>query len=462
MRIEEEYLKTGYFWLPENPDKKIPGTLAIKDGGDIELEIVGLFDDSIKALNEDGDLSRIIGHVEKDGLITLDNCFYKNKNISFGGISKSKVHVHNVLSGVAYDKDEAVTFNTFSFSVDCLDEWVHISGINVDNDYENRTAKISYEPPENFNFKLDNKMDLEVCFAYTLPGFPNITEAKITQRVYFKLKSEPLRPLSDFTETAYKIVNFLCFAIDDTVSIKRVSATSNEILTDGGNGNTYPVSISVYYASIPFTEKVPKKTWHDMLFTFGVIKENAQDVINNWIKSYVTISPALSLYFSTKVGAQRYLDGKFLALAQGLETYHRRTSTETLMDKDMFNSLVSEILEHCPEERTDWLQGRLIHGNEINLGKRIKSIIEPFKEHIGNSKLRSKLIRSIVGTRNYLTHYDEDLKESAAKGKDLWVLCLKMEAIFQLHFLKLIGFSDEEISRVIENSYTLKRKINEI
>lgn len=462
MRIEGEYKKTGYFWLPDNPDRKIPGTLTIKDGGYAELEIVGLFDNSIKAVNKQDDLNRIIGHVEKDGLVTLDKCFYKNKNISLGGISKSNIHVNQVLSGVAYDKDEDVTFNTFSFSVDCLDEWVYISGINVDTDIENRTATIRYNPPESITYKLDNQMELEICFAYTLPGFPNITEAKITQRVYFKLKCNFLRPLSEFIEIAYKITNLMCFAIDDTVSLKRLSATSNEIQQDGGNGKSYPVSINIYYASIPFTEKAPKKTWHEMLFTFGVIKENAQEVINRWINSYETISPAFNLYFSTKIGAQRYLDGKFLALAQGLETYHRRTSTETLMDVTEFSSLVSIILEHCPEDRTDWLQGRLMHGNEVHLGKRIKSIIEPFKDHLGNSKYRSKLIRAIVDTRNYLTHYNEDLKESAAHGKDLWSLCLKMEAIFQLHFLKLIGFSDGEISNVIENSYSLKRKIDEV
>jgi len=85
MRIEEEYVKTGYFWLPEQQENKIPGILTIKDGGNIELEVVGLFDESIKALNGEDDLSRIIGHVEKDGLVTLDNCFYTKKNISFGG-----------------------------------------------------------------------------------------------------------------------------------------------------------------------------------------------------------------------------------------------------------------------------------------------------------------------------------------------------------------------------------------
>lgn len=308
MRIEDEYVKTGYFWLPERDERKIPGVLTIKNGGDIELEVVGLFDDSIKSLNDDDDLNRIIGHVEKDGLVTLDYCFYTKKNFSFGGISKSKILVNRVLSGAAWDQDEAVIFNTFSFSVDCLDEWVGISGIKVDNNWESKTATISYNPPEKISFILDNGMKLEICFAYTLPGFPNLKEAKITQRAYFRLESEELRDLNDFTTVAFKITNLMCFAMDEIVAMKNVSATTSEIQRDGGDDKQYPVPITVYYKSNPYTEKKPKRNWHDMLFTFGSIKDNAQQVFNNWISAYEYLSPAFGLYFSTKTGAQKYGD----------------------------------------------------------------------------------------------------------------------------------------------------------
>jgi len=462
MRIEEEYVKTGYFWLPEKEDKKIPGTLTILDGGEIELEVVGLFSESISARNSNDDLNRIIGHIENDGLVTLDGCFYIKKNISFGSISKSKIIVHRVLSGVAYGKDEVVTFNSLSFSVDCFDEWVGISGINVEHDWENRTATVSYNPPDNIAYSIDNGMQLEICFAYTLPGFPNTTEAKITQRAYFKLKSEDLRPLNHFTDIAYKLTNLMCFAIDDTVTLKNLFATSSEIQRKIGEVRKNPVPVQIYYPSIPFLEKVPNKSWHQMLFNYGAIKSNAQDVFNNWINAYEILAPALSLYFSTKTDAQKYLEGKFLALAQGLETYHRRTSDEKLMDSSEFELIVSKIVEKCPEQYLKWLNGRLMHGNEINLGKRLKRIVEPFKNRLGNSKERNKLLRIIVDTRNYLTHYNEDLKDNAAEGKDLWVLCQKMEVIFQLHFLKVVGFSDEEIASVVENCYPLNQKINAI
>ena len=459
MRVEENYKRTGFFWLPEKEDRKIPGILSIDDGGRVELEVVGHFDEDFAAMSHDNDFLRIIGHVEKDGYVTLDKCIYSLRNFAFGGISKSRIVVNKLLSGAAWDKDESLTFNTFSFSVDCLDEWVGISGISVDTNWENRTATVNYQPPETISIVLDNGMTLGVCFAYTLPGSKNLTEAKITQRAYFKLESKAVCDLNDFISIAFKITNLLCFAMDEIVSIKNVSATSSEITREIGDKKTIPVVISIYYQSIPFVEKAPKKNRHEMLFNFGVIKNNFQKVINNWISAYEKLTPALSLYFSTKAGAQRYIDGKFLALAQGLETYHRRTSSETLMDKDLYDSLVLKIIEGCPEDNVDWLKGRLMNGNEINLSKRLKKIIDPFKEHIGTFKERNKLLRKIVDTRNYLTHYNENLRDEAATGKELWILCLKMEVIFSLHYLRVIGFSDAEITGVVKNSQPLQRKL---
>jgi hypothetical protein len=461
MRIEKEYAKTGYFWLPERIENKIPGILTIKDGGDIELEVVGSFDISPTEFKDFDNINRIIGHIEDDGFVTLDNCFYIKQNFSFGGISKSKILANQVYSGVAYDENEEIIFNTLSFSVDCIDEWVGISGFTNERYFDLKTTTINYTLPENIIFQLDKEMQLEICFTSTISQ--STTEVKITQNTYFKLKSETLKPLSDFRDIVYKLTNFMCFAIDEIVSIKNMFATSSEIQREMLKEKSYPIPIHIYYKSNSYSKKIPNISQHKMLLTYETIRSNAQDVFNNWLNAYEILSPAINLYFSTKTNSYKYLEGAFLALAQGLETYHRRTSDEILMDSNKFHSLVADIIETCPLEQQEWLRIRLQYGNEISFSKRIQHIIEPFKSKLGNYKQRIKLIRKIVDTRNYFTHYNEDLKDKVAiKGNDLWFLCDTMEVIFQLHFLKVIGLKDEEIDNVIENNYPLKEKLNKI
>lgn len=462
MRIKEELKKSGYFWLPENEDKKIPGTLSILDGGEIELEVVGLFDESIEALNGNDDLRRIVGHVEKDGFVTLENCFYRKKNIAFGGISKSTVHVNKVISGVAYVKDEAITFNTVSFTVEGLNEWVGITGIEISRSSDYKTATITYTPQQEIVYDLQTGFKLHIFFGYTLPGSDNTTEASITHRTYFKLSSDDAKEFSEFSKIVHRITYLLGFAVDSTVTISDVSATSNEIAREISKGKTIPVPMKLYYPSLPFSDNVPKIDTHKMLFRFADISENAEHVFNQWLSTYSIIRPSLGLYFSAVSGDYKYLDGKFLALAQALETYHRRTSNETLKDEADFRAMIASILWSCPKQNRKWLLGRLCHGNEINLGQRIKRIIEPYKSYIGSQKQRKKFIRNVVNTRNYLTHYSEELEKDSLKGLELWRLCQKMEAVFQLHLLQQLGFKEFDIQKLLSNNYTLKQKFDEI
>ena len=145
MRIKEEFKKSGYFWLPSTPDKKAPGTLSISDGGHIELEVIEWFGDGVEvSFNADlKPIERIVGSIEEGEPVTLDGCSYK-KSPSLrslplssllsltGSPMKSLIHVRRVFTGVPYDEGKIPLFNTLTFSVEGIDEWVGISGISFE------------------------------------------------------------------------------------------------------------------------------------------------------------------------------------------------------------------------------------------------------------------------------------------------------------------------------------------
>jgi len=302
-------------------------------------------------------------------------------------------------------------------------------------------------------------MQLLITFHCRLPIFASIKEAKIIRKTYFKLVSTEERDLNDFLSVANKITTFLCFAIDKIVCLDNVMATSNSIYQENSAGKIKTIPIRIYCSSLIYSKDASEINWDRMLFRYGEIQDYAERIINNWINAYDKIDPALNLYFSTRMGERKYIEDKFLALAQCLETYHRRTSDERLMDEVKFKELTENILCQCPEEHKEWLAGRLRHGNEINLSKRIKNIIKPFNDVIGTRTQREKIIRNIVDTRNYLTHFDESLEPKIASSRDLCLLCFKMEAFFQLHLLQVLGFTQEEVESILNNCYNLKRKL---
>ena len=438
MRIKEEFKRLGNFWLPSAPKRKIPGTLSISDGGNIELEVAGHFHDDIEEalltlFNDDSDdLKRIVGLVEGYGEVTLDDCYYKGPFNFIGSPFKFFIHVGRVFTGVAYNEDEIPLFNTLTFSVEGIDEWVGIDGFQLKKDDRKKdTTTISYQQPTNVSLKLNKGMRLLITFPYLIEAGP--TEYRINQKTYFELVSENERELDEFTSVTHKITTFLCLAVDQTVSVDGMSATSDNRRENIGDGTTEPIPINIYYPSQLYSKDEPRIYQGNMLFEFGWIRDDAERIINNWLEAYERINPTFDLYFSTQIG-QPYLTVKFLALVQGLEAYHHR------------------------EKNLAAYRQRKKGDRELYLREKIEDVIEPFKGVIGNEDKRGELIDEIVNTRNYLTHYKPEKESKAAKDEDLWNLCVNMELLFQLHFLQLIGFSREQIDSLLADSIPLRRR----
>ena len=384
MRIKEDFKKSGYFWLPSAPDKKFPGTLSISDGGIIDLEIIELFEsiDSDDLDRESGfsdvlnwypafrnRFKRIVGRLET-GEVTLDDCKPNGGYQSFRtGFSKSLLRVDRAFTGVKYDKDEIPRFKILIFSVDGIDEWIGTSfdRSNLPNsDYPHvyQRQKISFQHPEPISFNLPNGMELSITFNQERSGSMSPREDRITQRTYFELNSQDARELDEFTSVVEKIINFLCFAMGNIVCFDSMEATSEDFSfplfqEDSGYDKIGLLPINIFYSS-QFYAKDKSRIGFTTLFKFDQIQNDAERIICNWINAHEEINPAFNLYFLATMGTQPSFETKFLTLVTGLEVYHRKTSDEKEMDDAEFDELVKVLIENCPEEKRDWLTGKLM------------------------------------------------------------------------------------------------------
>lgn len=458
MRIKEEIKRAGIFWLPSSPQEQIPGTLSISDGGDVKLELTQPIDrSSLQALfgyPDPDSLNRILGHVEKDGPVIIDRCYgmSKNRNIAHGGLIAGDVILANRTFITFADQENASPrFFAVSFSVEGIDEWIGISGIEVDPQFENSALTISYNRPEDITFSLENGMQLQITFAWTPPELPAAKRAEVTQKIYFTLVSQEPSELDAFISVAQKITAFLCFIMDDIVCLDEVTATPDNLNQQTHNGDP----VKIYCSSWPYSKGEPRISEWSMLFKFEKIKNCAESVINNWIKSDERITDAFDLYFLTKTGRIGSMDLQFLTLAQALEAFHRSTSDELHMDEEEFEEIRKQLVKACPKKERNWFAPKLKHANELTLKNRLERMTEPFNDFMGG-EYRSKLIDSIKNTRNYLTHRDPCLEQRAAKGQSLEFLILKMNALFRLHFLQLIGFDEEDIRSIVSECSSLR------
>ncbi|MGE7691419.1 HEPN domain-containing protein [Lysinibacillus sp. NPDC097214] len=149
-----------------------------------------------------------------------------------------------------------------------------------------------------------------------------------------------------------------------------------------------------------------------------------------------------------------YINSSFLSYIQSLEIYHRRKFDSKLFLESDYNTYMEKLkvfVEKEIPEFTAKIDSMKQHGNEVNLGKRLKEIISSLsgdsKSYLfGNSKKRDKFIMQLVETRNYLTHFDKTRKKNILEDTNsLLNAVMRMQALITLTILIDLGI-DEEIA----------------
>jgi hypothetical protein len=327
------------------------------------------------------------------------------------------------LIGCHYEAGEEVTFTEFNFSVEGIDEWLAVSGITVQHDIENLRTSVDIRVPEDIYVDLPDGMGLKFKFGVSFPSLTStITEAHVTQKAFVSLVSSEPRPLDYFASIATKLRNFLRLAIGQPISMDSVTGYSPELARSDGSGGEYKVPIKVHYRENGSSGKKQETSDLRMLFLYTDIEGQIQEMLANWLHSYKVFGPALDGYFTAMANTSQYLEDEFLQRARGIETLHRRSSTETEMPQEEFEELVGLLAASSPNDRREWLKGRLRYANELSLRKRLRLMIEPFERFFGDLEHQKAFVNKVVITRNYLTHYDSILEGQAAAGRELWQL----------------------------------------
>ncbi|WP_025596103.1 HEPN domain-containing protein [Agrobacterium tumefaciens] len=464
MRVKDKLVRSGFFWLPGKEDYKAPGTLTISEAGKVHLEILGSFSGPTGSAedlrNETMTIGRVVGQIEKEGMITLERCFYRKLPYGFGGVVKSEVGASWAILGVAFDADEEIVFDEQYASIQGFEEWLRVSGLSLSLIDPPRIYSVEYRRPEPITMYESNDFTVSVGFGHTIPSITDVKHAEVIASAYLKISArEPQKP-GFFTNIVTMLREFLSFAVDTTVSVTEVWAINKAITEPIGEGKTKPAKMDLYYRSKNHLDVAPKIDSFRMLFRYLDLQGNSQKIFASWFELYDVILPVLHLYFSTRAGSHKFLEGRFLSLAQAIETLHRRTSTETAMAASDFANLKDLLIKAAPDAHKELVGQKLSFANEISLANRLKRILEPFEDRFGNDKDRKRLVRMIVDTRNYLTHYDPKSEHKSADGMPLYVLCEKMEALLQLHFLKTLSFSDDQVEAVCVGPQALKDKLN--
>ena len=470
MRLDEPIEKSGFFWLPNSPENRFPGNLRIDEFGKVSVELMGFLGDELFAPQDLNQLfsgipavsrdivTRILGVVRDVGHVTLENCDGRGFSLNIGsGPSWRTFYPELAVMGALFNEGEPLEFSEVGFTIQGLETWLSISGISFEQDFQRSRGSINFEVPEPVAINLLDGMTLEFGFGLHFPSVSVVnTEARVAQTTSAIFLTQEPQPLGTFLRAASRLRNFVALGLDQPISVNAITAYISQELADG---KTYNLPLRIYGQYFQNSESAREIAWHRMLFSRKDLGDRLEESLQEWFKSYETLESPFNLFFGSKFGGLSYLDIRFLWLAQGIEALHRRTSDDTAMPEEEFQRIFDQLMSACPEEKKKWLQNRLTYANEASFRSRVRSIAEPFCELFPDSREFRSFVSRVVNTRNDLTHYSTRSEAKESSLHELWVLTQKLEAVFQLYLLRLIGLDYKQIAL---NKAQLSRKLRNL
>ena len=458
MQLPESIETYGYFWLVEKPDNRLAGVLRISENGDASLEMFGAFDSPHTRPREQLTEKRlhILGVTDKAGPVTLVDCIVVQQTdvVNVEPLSKSSVHVGCVFWGAHFDSEE-ICFSGVTFSVEGLDEWFvfHHRPFSRDGDAA-EPFSVTYNQPEPITFPISD--DLNLGFHMGAGMNLSLFEQAITTKMSISIESSRMRSFTEFMQLLRKVKNFICLAFDRSVSFTSITGSRRE-----PNAPYAPRDTVVIYGQFdPYDLPKEDISAGNFLISFDEVANNIQEYLPRWLERYEEYEPTFNLYFAVSANRHMHLEGGFLFLVHGIESLHRRSSSEMRMPAEEFKSVLDAIIQGTPDTWRRWVQERLKYANELSLRSRIRQMITPFNDLFGAEYAREKFVRQVVSTRNYLTHYDQSIKNQAVTDpQELLQLHLKLEAFVQLHLLRLLGIDHDHIRSMATRYPPLRRKL---
>jgi len=452
-KMNESFEYKGTWWLPENQERKVAGTLKYSPEDGPVLELIGSFWD-LPGLQKAKGPNVILGKSDNGKLITLFYYRGRRDEMSWPGLTRTTVRMQIIFVGYHFFKREDLVFDSLSVNYNYLNDWCGEYPFSVEWDIP-KSYKVNYQQPEPLIIELKEfKISLEPELSV---NHQRAGDINLKYFVYLKIEGNKKNHFEDLMNFMEKLRNFISLGVKRPIYSNGVKVKTDKYVIKGQDGKELNPLIDVFYKKRRKEYKEKTLIPSDFLFSFNDIKSQFKNCLEKWIEIDELIKPVKDLYFGTLYNPRMFLENKFLNLTQALETYHSRIYKESysINPKD-FGEIFEKILEVIPSKHKKYFEEKLKYTNEYSLRKRVKEIIKKSSSivefYLSNNREKKSFVNNVVNTRNYLIHYDEKLKNKVAKGEDLYWLNLKLKILVEIVLMKEIGIDSKYIINALKRN----------
>lgn len=395
------------------------------------------------------DMEFLSGELSTGYRFTLMNCSRKElKNFISAGKSVFSYSAKYMFKGIGGKDYQTIKFYKVIFELSDIIEWGNIAGYIVGENqeliYNANIEKVLYENEE-FKIKYIVKRDsLPIVDMELLKETITLQQSGNIEISFVQEEN-----IEEFEKILKKFRRLIEISALKIVTVKRVTGWSKDIKQKIGEREfERPLSIISYdFYNDNSREDAKKNSWRWVSLT-ELVDNNS---FSEYIQKYEILEPIVELYLEILEARDMSTVSAFLNIVQALETYHARFKANEM--NDFIIRIEEVILKNRPKS---WIPDdkKFLMANSrgfITLESRLADLLlADFQIYFDTGDIEHYDFPKVIAkTRNYYTHYDEGIKESARvlTKEELMIYNNTLLYMLEYYLLLELGFSDEEVIR---------------
>jgi hypothetical protein len=424
--LVERFEITGLWWNPKLPKNKIPGRLVFDPHDGVAVELDGRLGGS---RYEDHRTWPIILGETRSATPCLLVMVQERQTTIGPNTQSSRIFSEFCLLGCHLGKLVDIRFVSAVVDYSNLTAWMGRRPFAEGPDPSSgsdRSYSVSYHSPPDIRFSVPPQgfaLKLGCWFSCGGASYHEVDMRFGESVVIHPRRKQSLRWYRDRLS---ELRNLLSLLMAEPVRFERIQ------LQYGSHLETRVGKMIKDYAVLLFRQpyhdsRIRVLSTFQIPFHFDSVRRHFPQILANWFERYDELEPVFDLFFLQVYNQHLNIEFQFLGLLQALEALHRRVVGGAYMSVDEYKPVRDHLVSSIPETVTTGhraaLKSRINYGYEYSLVKRLtemSSLLSKTAMYVvtdGEDPLR--FLGRAVGTRNYLTHYDENLKAAAMSPQDM-------------------------------------------
>lgn len=459
--LTEDIEIAGDWWLAEKPDKSVSGILYFSSKG-IKLHINQSFiplGGDILPGDENPKYSAIQGVTVKGEAVTLFDAQQLGSSLNFGsgGVARpSQIHARILIFGAHLSAN--FKFSEVSFRVPSLTVWLgnkvinHELTFNAENKLSEQVYKLGKMPSDSFQI---SKLDADLSFYY---GYISKADAynliRVNVSAWASFAATQKQSIDWFIQQQTRLLSLFTFLSGQVFVSDAIQAK-----IDDSKHRIDILFVTDNFKNDKFNHPV------EFFLSKPAISKPLNEIVNKWFEIIPNVEKPVSLAIGIFGSDSLWTHIEFLSLMQALEGLHRALFDGNYMEDskyaDVKSVLSSSIPSYVQPDHKDALKSRIKYGNQVSLRKRLDELITKLSLKSRNSLLGvgNGIPRTWIDTRNYYTHWDDELLSNILDIQSMYYANEKMKCFICMLYAQLAGVCTDDIERAFLGSSRMAQQI---